>query len=210
MIPFRKRKHRQMDPDSSTRPLKQKPTNVRGPRDTKAGSCVPGARAVRTRADVVFSNENVAIRLVEDMSEESAQAAAPLRRLNENTDVSVLSLQLDEFDQPPNSTSTPLGSPGRRESPGAYRAPDVDAYLRSQGLLSPVCGGDWTPACADSPLQTPEHVDDSWYSPVDSPGPSHTFQSSGAFATYQDSDIGTARAGQGMDTHQHRTRPYDK
>lgn len=199
-----------MDPDSSARPLKQKSTNVRSPRDTKAGGCAPGARAVRTRTDVVFSSENVAIRLVEDVSEEDAPAAAPLRRLNENTDVSVLSLQLDEFDQPPNSTSTPLGSPGRSASLGMHCAPDVDAYLRSQGLLSPVCGRDWTPACAESPLQTPERADESWFSPVESPGLSRTFQSSGAFATYQDSDMGSPRAAKDADCHQHRTRPYHK
>ncbi|AET39571.1 uncharacterized protein Ecym_4535 [Eremothecium cymbalariae DBVPG len=241
MIPFKKRKHKQVDPnDTALRPLKQKSTNVRGRRtkekgkgttDTQSDTAATHSKGnsdARSKwksqvdGDVVFYNENVSIRLVEEQSLAAPSIAddvsgvfTSLRRQNQDAvELSQRSIQLEDFDQPPASTSTPLVSPQKQDlaDPDALSArlahskqsDSTTGYKQRypqqpQAPISPIyCKNphiDYNnpyelAACLQLPrLASPGYLSLGGKSNHSSPSHSHTYQSSGAQATYQGSSI---------------------
>ncbi|AMD21681.1 HFL175Wp [Eremothecium sinecaudum] len=164
MIPFRKRKHADSE-EGCKRPLKQKSTNVRRRRrndkDKLGSSHSTNARVatidIQPRlmpTSLVFESENVSIRLVEEELSQTVSfrdiggSPKSQRRLSTDMmDISEQSIQLEDFNQPPNSTSTPLASPCKNDyieneaplyQPQEYSPTTVDQYLQSRCMLSPI------------------------------------------------------------------------
>lgn len=163
MIPFRKRNHKQVDHnDSCLRPLKQKSTNIRRRQNSdrkydinyKVTTSENLSNAVNRESNLVFDTDDVLIRLMdnppttESIPEREEAFNTPRRLSEEITELSQQSIQLEDFDQPPYSTSTPLVSPTRDEffqfdrpvySYIQQHTPtEVGHYLQSQRLMLPI------------------------------------------------------------------------